>query len=96
MRVEDYVTLSEAAAMLGCNLRALQRAMSRCPRDDIYVRIYGRRMIIKVAVPVLKDYWYRRGSAAAARQAKIDGAKGGTKKGENRRAAENGDSGKAP
>jgi len=53
-------------------------------------------MIIKVAVPVLKDYWYRRGSAVAARQAKIDGAKGGTKKGANRRAAENGGCGKAP
>ncbi len=96
MRVEDYVTLSEAAEMLGCNLRALQRAMSRCPRDDIYVRIYNRRMIIKVAVPVLKEYWYQRGSVAAAKQCKIDGAKGGTKKGENRRAAENSGSDKAP
>ena len=79
MRVEDHVTLGEAAEILGCNLRALHRAMARCPRDDIYVEIYGRRMIIRVAVPILKDYCYQRGSAAAAIQCKRDSAKGGTK-----------------
>lgn len=95
MKIADYVTIADAAEMLGCNSRAIHRALARCP-EDICVTIYGRRMIIRVAVPMLKKYWYQRGSVAAAAQCKRDGSKGGLKKKANQRAAENGGGGKAP
>lgn len=96
--VNDYMTIPEAAAAVGCIRRSLYRVIERAGgQEKIITTILGRQAIHRSHLAALKAAYYPPGSAKRAAAAKKWGAAGGTQKRINRerlaRAASRGKSG---
>lgn len=75
-----YLTVEEAAEAIGCNRRALYRAMDRVGRDEVSLDFLGRRLIFADKLAVLKEHYYPYYSDAHQSMVKEWGRRGGTQK----------------
>ena len=86
---ENYLTAAQAAEELGACKRAVYRAMARATEDgkETFVKIFGRSLLPRNRLDVLKAYYYPPYSEAHQANVKKWGAAGGSTKAANRRAA---------
>jgi len=85
IETKELLTAEEAAAMLGCNKRALYRAAKRaeaaghvCKRE-----LFGKTLFVRAAMGAVKEHYYPRYSEAHQKMVKKWGAAGGRQKGIN-------------
>ncbi len=86
---ENYLTATQAAEALGASKRAVYRAMARATDDgqETFVTIFGRSLLPRDRLDVLKAYYYPCYSEAHQAKVKEWGAAGGATKAANRLAA---------
>ena len=80
----DYIMIKEAALTIGCNYRAIQRAMSRAGIDDVSITFLGRRLVRIDKLDVIKAHYYPYYSDAHQAMVKEWGRRGGSTKAANR------------
>ncbi len=82
----DYLTAAQAAEELGASKRAVYRAMARATEDgkETFVTIFGRSLLPRNRLDVLKAYYYPPYSEAHQANVKKWGASGGAAKRDNR------------
>lgn len=80
----DYLTVEEAAEAIGCNRRAVQRAMTRAGIDDVSILFLGRRLVRSDKLDVIKAHYYPYYSEAHQAMVKQWGKMGGSTKAANR------------
>jgi len=86
MKVGDLMTFPEAAAAIGApNRRAVYRAVERAEADgeQVTVKAFGKTLIKKSAVEVLKHYYFPFGSDQRHELAVYCGHLGGSAKRDN-------------
>ena len=83
---ENYLTAAQAAEELGACKRAVYRAMARATEDgkETFVKIFGRSLLPRNRLAVLKAYYYPPYSEAHQAKVKEWGASGGSTKRDNR------------
>jgi hypothetical protein len=83
---ENYLTAAQAAAELGASKRAIYRAMARAAEDgkETFQTIFGRSLIPRNKLDVLKSYYYPPYSEAHQAKVREWGASGGSTKRDNR------------
>lgn len=83
---ENYLTAAQAAEELGACKRAVYRAMARATEDgkETFVKIFGRSLLPRSRLAVLKAYYYPPYSEAHQAKVKEWGASGGSTKRDNR------------
>lgn len=83
---ENYLTAAQVAEELGACKRAVYRAMARATEDgkETFVRIFGRSLLPRSRIVVLKAYYFPPYSEAHQANVKKWGASGGSKKRDNR------------
>jgi hypothetical protein len=84
--LDQYLTRDQACKALGCSVRTLWRTLDRAGRDEVCVTLFGRTLIRKDKIPMIKEHYYGVGTKARTRMAKQWGASGGTTKARNRAA----------
>jgi len=86
---ENYLTAAQVAEELGACKRAVYRAMARANEDgkETFVRIFGRSLLPRNRLDILKAYYYPPYSEAHQAKVKEWGAAGGATKAANRAAA---------
>ena len=80
---KDYLTLNQAAVRAGCPRRSLYRVIERLGVDKIVTVAFGRRLIHKSKIPLIKAEHAPMGSDRRHEIAVAYGRKGGTQKGIN-------------
>ncbi|NBT14409.1 MAG: hypothetical protein EBS56_12655 [Planctomycetia bacterium] len=80
---KDYLTLDQAAARAGCPRRSLYRIIERLGVDKVVTMAFGRRLIHKSKIPLIKAEHAPLGSDRRHEIAVAYGRKGGTQKGIN-------------
>lgn len=89
MRPEDYLTMIEASAAIGASgRRAIYRAVERAEaagEGEMTVVIFGKRLVPKKNIPVLKKHYYPYYSEAHQAMVKVWGARGGAAAGVTKR-----------
>jgi hypothetical protein len=81
----QYMTIDEAAAAVGCNRRALYRAMNRVGLDNVTVLIFGKRLVPRDKLDAIKAHYFPYYSETHQRMVKAWGASGGATKAANRK-----------
>jgi hypothetical protein len=81
----QYMTIDEAAAAVGCNRRALYRAMNRVGLDNVTVMIFGKRLVPRDKINAIKSHYFPYYSETHQRMVKAWGASGGATKAANRK-----------
>ena len=81
---KDYLTIIKAAKALGCTRRTLYRLIDRLDASKIVTPAFGRQLIHKSKLPMLKEVFLPVGSKRRADAAKVWGSAGGTQKRINR------------
>jgi hypothetical protein len=84
----QYMTIDEAAAAVGCNRRALYRAMNRVGLGNVTVVIFGKRLVPRDKIDEIKANYFPYYSEAHQKMVKTWGASGGATKAANRKKAE--------
>jgi len=84
--LDQYLTRDQACKALGCSVRTLWRTLDRAGRDEVCVTLFGRTLIRKDKIPMIKEHYYGIGTKARTRMAKQWGASGGATKARNRAA----------
>jgi hypothetical protein len=87
IRLEDYMTVQEARAAIGCSPRAIWRAIARVGRERVVVEILGRTMVRKANLDEIKAHYYPYYSEAHQAMVREWGRRGGTQKGVNAKKA---------
>lgn len=77
---QNYLTADEAAAILGCGKRTLWRSIERAGRSEVTETVFGRLLIRRAKLPLIENYYFRRGTDRAHRAAVESGRRGGTQK----------------
>jgi excisionase family DNA binding protein len=80
----DYLTIIKAAKALGCTRRTLYRLIDRLGASEIVTPAFGRQLIHKSKLSLLKEAFLPVGSKRRAEAAKVWGSAGGTQKRINR------------
>ena len=87
MKIEtkELLTVEEAAALLGCNKRAVYRAAKRTEAAGHVCKqeLFGKTLFVRAAMSAVKEHYYPRYSAAHQKMVKKWGAAGGRQKGIN-------------
>jgi biotin operon repressor len=85
MNVEDYLTITEAQAALGCSRRAIYRAIERAREagHTVTETIYGRTLVPKTAIETLRRFYFPYYSPQHQAMVKKWGASGGLTKARN-------------
>ena len=77
---KDYFTMIQAAKKVGCPRRSLYRIIDRLGVDNVVTIAFGRRLIHKSKIPLIKAEHAPLGSKRRHEMAKIYGSLGGTMK----------------
>lgn len=80
MKLEDYLTMSEAAAAVGCSRRTMYRVVERIGIDSVITVAFGKQLIHKSKMPMLKKEYMPLGSEQRSKALVAYGHKGGTQK----------------
>ena len=80
---KEYFTMIQAAKKVGCPRRSLYRIIDRLGVDKIVTQAFGRRLIHKSKIPLLKAEHAPPGSKRRHEIAVECGRRGGTQKGIN-------------
>jgi hypothetical protein len=84
---KEYLTIIQAAKAVGCSRRTLYRVVERIGTDEIVTVAFGKRLIHKSKVTVIKDAYMPLGSKKHSVAARAWGSAGGTQKRINREKA---------
>jgi len=84
---KDYLTIIQTAKAVGCSRRTLYRVIARIGIDEIVTVAFGKRLVHKSKVAVIKAAYMPLGSKKHSVAARIWGAAGGTQKRINREKA---------
>jgi hypothetical protein len=76
----DYLTMSQAAVRAGCPRRSLYRIIDRLGADNIVTSVFGRSLIHKSKIPLIRAEHAPLGSDRRHEIAVEYGRKGGTQK----------------
>lgn len=84
---EDYLTVEQAGAAIGGNRRAAYRAVARARQagKDVTTVIFGRTLVHKSKLAVLKEFYFPYYSEAHQKMVKKWGAAGGRQSGITKR-----------
>jgi hypothetical protein len=87
IEINDFLTIEQAAKAVGCNRRALYRAMKRAAEAGLptTVTILGKTVVPRAAVAGIKSHYFPYYSENHQKMVKVWGAAGGTQKGINSR-----------
>jgi|694.fasta_scaffold01162_12 hypothetical protein len=77
---KDYYTMSQAAVKAGCPRRSLYRIIERLGVDSIVTRVFGRSLIHKSKIPLIRAEHAPLGSDRRHEIAVEYGRMGGTQK----------------
>ena len=90
IELDDYLTIEQAAEAVGCNKRALYRAIKRAAEAGLptTVTILGASVVPKTALAGIKEFYFPYYSDQHQKMVKVWGARGGTQKGVNIRRRE--------
>jgi hypothetical protein len=86
----QFMTIDEAAEAVGCNRRALYRCMNRAGFDTVTTLLFGKRLVLRDKIDVIKANYFPYYSEAHQKMVKTWGAAGGTAKAANRKKAQQG------
>jgi hypothetical protein len=81
---KDYLTMIQTAAKVGCTRRSLYRIIDRLGVSRICTTAFGRRVIHKSMLPLIKAEYAPMGSERRHEIALVAGKAGGTAKARNR------------
>jgi excisionase family DNA binding protein len=84
----QYLTIDEAAEAVGCNRRALYRAMHRAGIDTVTTLLFGKRLVPRDKLDAIKANYFPYYSETHQAMVKTWGAAGGSAKAANRKKAE--------
>ncbi len=84
----QFMTIDEAAEAVGCNRRALYRAMNRAGVDSVTMLLFGKRLVLRDKLETIKANYFPYYSEAHQKMVKTWGASGGATKAANRKKAE--------
>ena len=87
MEFKEYLTMSQAAAAVGCSRRTLYRVVERVGAGDVVTQAFGKQLIHKSKVPLLRKAYLPLGTERRLKASIAWGAAGGTKKRINREKA---------
>jgi hypothetical protein len=87
MELKEFLTMAQAAAAVGCSRRTLYRVVDRVGAGDVVTQAFGKQLIHKSKVPLLKKAYLPLGTERRLKAAIAWGAAGGTQKSVNRRRA---------
>ena len=85
MEFKEYLTMAQAAVAVGCSRRTLYRIVERVGAGSVVTEAFGKQLIHKSKVPLLKREYMPIGSERRTKAAVAWGAEGGTQKSINRR-----------
>lgn len=86
--LNDYLTPQQAADAIGCNKRAMYRAAARAKaagHENLTANVLGRPVVLRSAIPVLKQFYYPYYSETHQRMVTVWGASGGRASGESKK-----------
>jgi|APGre2960657373_1045057.scaffolds.fasta_scaffold47529_4 hypothetical protein len=81
---KDYLTMIQTAAKVGCTRRSLYRIIDRLGVSRICTTAFGRRLVHKSMLPLIKAEYAPMGSERRHEIALVAGKAGGTAKARNR------------
>jgi len=84
----QFMTIDEAVEAVGCNRRALYRAMNRAGFDTVTTLLFGKRLVMRDKLDAIKANYFPYYSEAHQAMVKTWGASGGAAKAANRKKAE--------
>jgi len=88
---KEYLTMIQTAKKIGCPRRSLYRIIDRLGVAKVCTNVFGRRLVHKSMLPLIKAEYMPFGSDQRREMAVAAGAAGGTAKARNReRAASSG------
>jgi hypothetical protein len=87
MEFKEYLTMSQAAAAVGCSRRTLYRVVERVGAGDVVTQAFGKQLIHKSKVPLLRKAYLPLGTERRLKASIAWGSAGGTQKSVNRRRA---------
>jgi len=80
MEFKDYLTIAQAAAAVGCSRRTLYRVVARVGAGDVVTQAFGKQLIHKSKVPLLKKAYLPLGTERRLKASIAWGSAGGTQK----------------
>ena len=87
MEFKEYLTMAQAAVAVGCSRRTLYRIVERVGAGDVVTEAFGKQLIHKSKLPLLKKAYMPIGTERRTKAAVAWGSAGGTQKSINRRKA---------
>ncbi len=92
IETDDYLTVEDAMAALGCSKRGVYRSAARAVESghDVFAELFGIRLIRRAAIAAMKKHYYPYYSKAHQARVKEWGSKGGTAKARNANARPSG------
>lgn len=87
MELKEYLTMTQAAAAVGCSRRTLYRVVERLGAGEVVTQAFGKQLIHKSKVPALKKAYLPLGTERRLEAARAWGSAGGTQKRINRKKA---------
>lgn len=87
MKLEDYMTMAEAAAAVGCSRRTIYRVAERVGIVAVVTMAFGKQLIHRSKLPMLKKAYLPIGTERRTEAAVAWGSAGGTQKRINREKA---------
>jgi len=87
MEFKEYLTMAQAAVAVGCSRRTLYRIVERVGAGGVVTEAFGKQLIHKSKVPLLKKAYMPIGSEQRTKAAVAWGAEGGTQKSVNHKTA---------
>ena len=87
MEFKEYLTMAQAAVAVGCSRRTLYRIVDRVGAGDVVTEAFGKQLIHKSKVSVLKKAYLPLGTERRLKASIAWGAAGGTQKSVNRKTA---------
>lgn len=85
MNPDDFLTISEAIQEIGCSSRCFYRIIDRIGRETVTVKVFGKIVVPKAQLDLIRQHYYPHHSEARKKMAKEWGRRGGTQKGINYR-----------
>lgn len=81
---KDYLTMIQTAKKIGCPRRSLYRIIDRLGVDRVCTTVFGRRLVHKSMLPMIRQEYAPFGSDRRHEIAVACGHAGGTAKAKNR------------
>jgi hypothetical protein len=76
----EYLTIDKAAKAVGCTRRTLYRIIARVGPESVVTQAFGRQLIHKSKLPVIKAAYIPLGSKKHSLHARAWGSAGGKQK----------------